>query len=388
MRILHFNQHFFPEYSGASVRLYNLISRLPFEFTVITQNQKIDKSIINSKEDYLNNIKIKRVPLYSPHSYSKLLDYVNIIRKKNILLKTVEKEKFDIVHGHNASIFGWAAYNLSQIKSKSLIMELHAPIEHDYDAFTKVYKTYLLKIPQALDKCESLLVLTNTMRKLTSEYYNIPISKIDVIPNGVDVNKFKPDPTKDLETIKNKLNLKSNVIMYAGYMDKINGIDAVLNNLDYLLKELKNTSFMFIGGGPYENRLIKYSKKYSQVIHLPMVNYKDMPIFYELADLFIIPRPSNTSTESVTPLKLFEAMSMEKPILGSSVGGISEVIKNNKNGYLFEKGNIEDFKNKLIDITNRDNYKVSKNARKTVINEYNWEISALKLQKIYESLIH
>lgn len=118
-----------------------------------------------------------------------------------------------------------------------------------------------------------------------------------------------------------------------------------------------------------------------------MVEYEKMPLYYQLCDLFILPRPSTISTELITPLKLLEAMSMERTVLGSNVGGISEVIKNGKNGYLFEKGNSNDFKNKLQEILNTDNNKISKKARDTIINDYTWEISSSLLKKVYKELI-
>ncbi len=55
-----------------------------------------------------------------------------------------------------------------------------------------------------------------------------------------------------------------------------------------------------------------------------------MPDYYFTSDIFIIPRPSTISSELVTPLKLLEAMSMESVVLGSNVGGISEVITSEK----------------------------------------------------------
>lgn len=106
-----------------------------------------------------------------------------------------------------------------------------------------------------------------------------------------------------------------------------------------------------------------------------------------MCDAFVIPRPSTISAETVTPLKLLEAMAMEKPVLGSNVGGISEVIKHCENGYLYEKGNMESFKKTLLDVLDGDNSQIGKNARKTVAENYTWEKSAKILQKVYEDLV-
>jgi glycosyltransferase involved in cell wall biosynthesis len=80
-------------------------------------------------------------------------------------------------------------------------------------------------------------------------------------------------------------------------------------------------------------------------------------------------------------------MAMEKPVLGSDVGGIAEVIKHEENGYLFEKGNMESFKKTLLEIPDMDNRQIGKNARKTIAENYTWDKSAKILQKVYEELV-
>ena len=118
-----------------------------------------------------------------------------------------------------------------------------------------------------------------------------------------------------------------------------------------------------------------------------MVHYDEMPVYYQMCDLFVIPRPSTISAEIVTPLKLLEVMAMEKPVLGSTVGGIAEVINHEENGYLFEKGNMESFKKTLLEVLDMDNSQIGTNARKTIVDNYTWDKSAKILQKVYEDLV-
>lgn len=129
-------------------------------------------------------------------------------------------------------------------------------------------------------------------------------------------------------------------------------------------------------------------KKYSQVKFLSMIHYSEMPIYYQMCDVFLIPRPSTISSETVTPLKLLEVMAMGKPVLGSNVGGITELIKHGENGYLFEKDNRESFVKTLLEVLDTNSTQVGKNARKTIVgNNYTWDKSAKILQKVYEDLV-
>jgi glycosyltransferase involved in cell wall biosynthesis len=90
----------------------------------------------------------------------------------------------------------------------------------------------------------------------------------------------------------------------------------------------------------------------------------------------------------ITPLKLLEALSMGNIVLGSDVGGIKEVIKNGANGYLYEKDNPKSFRDTLIKALESENTKISKNARQTVLKEYNWDNSARKLKDLYDHMNH
>jgi len=63
MKVLHLTKYFFPEYSGTTTRLYNLVTRLPFEIKVITSNRIGNGDIIDKYEDQFGSIKVVRAPL-------------------------------------------------------------------------------------------------------------------------------------------------------------------------------------------------------------------------------------------------------------------------------------------------------------------------------------
>jgi glycosyltransferase involved in cell wall biosynthesis len=394
MKILNLINTFFPEYTGTSVRTYNLLSKLDAGTTLITRDKTLNGDLIPIKEEKFGKILVKRVSLvqnnpphickYPPLRYKYSLRNIEV--NKNFLINKAKKEEFNVVHGHGFEIFGQSAFQLSKLSKKPLVMEMH--IARPQSTRDKFYDFYLLNISKFLDFSDSILVLTNAFKEYISNYYDLNVHKVRVVPNGVDSNFFNKTNNNDIiNRLKDNLGLNTNVIMYSGYMDDVNGINFVLDIIPSLIQEKDDISFLFIGHGPEQDKIISLSKKYSQIKYVKTVEYNKMPLYYQLCDLFILPRPSTLSTELITPLKLLEAMAMERTVLGSNVGGISEVIKNGKNGYLFEKGNSNDFKNKLQEILNTNNNKISKNARKTIINDYTWEKSSLILEKIYENLI-
>lgn len=119
--------------------------------------------------------------------------------------------------------------------------------------------------------------------------------------------------------------------------------------------------------------------------YLGLLDYKEMPVYHSACDVFVIPRPSRLPAENLMPARSLEAMAMEKTVLGSNLGGITEVVINDKNGIVFERGN-KKINCIIEDIENLD--RVRKQARKSAINKYNWQKWSERLQQnVYEDVI-
>lgn len=390
LKILHLTSHFFPEYTGTAIRIHNLLSNSHYEIMLIASDRTIAGDIIDVKAGYFNSIKVKRLSLQPNKVFNKIpLRFIHTLyQKPRMIFDAAKSEQFDIIHAHNF-LMGQTAKKLSRRLNKPYIIEMHVA-EKDYQSgLSRCIRSYYYEnsINKQLKSCNHIITLTESLKNWISIRYGIPEEKITVVPNGSDINKFAPKYKNNAEDLKEKLNLSDSVVMYAGFMDRINGMLDLANVIPNIIAEKPDTSFVFIGHGPEENSIIALSKRYPQVKFLPMVPYDEMPVYYQMCDAFVIPRPSTISAETVTPLKLLEAMAMEKPVLGSNVGGISEVIKHCENGYLYEKGNMESFKKTLLDVLDGDNSQIGKNARKTVAENYTWEKSAKILQKVYEDLV-
>jgi len=397
MKILHIVNSFLPEYLGTAIRLYNLLLNQPYNIQLYVPDKTLKGEKIQRTEEQLGvNINVKRVSLDYHKGFIDSIPYLSsmhsVNRKSKILVMHTQKEDFDIVHGH--SHIGLASKQLAQRSKKPLVYEVHVPLTNRYSVkFNPV--TFLASVHTKKNEMDimrfsdCIITLTQSLKDWIHNFYNISKEKITVVPNGADINKFasKEEYKKKADELKERFSLSDNIVMYAGYMDRINGMLDLADIIPSIISEKNDTSFVFIGHGPEEDKILALSKRYPQVKFLPMVHYDEMPIYYQMCDLFIIPRPSTISAETVTPLKLLEVMAMEKPVLGSNVGGITEIIKHGENGYLFEKGNTESFKKTLLEILDVNNSQIGKNARKTIAENYTWDKSAKILQKVYEELV-
>jgi len=398
MKLVHLTSYFFPEYSGTSTRLYNLLCRLPAEVLLLTSNRMMNGELITEGGEQLANIKIKRLPLVARNSPASIpvLRYLQTVysyqRRPTILMEATANEKWDITQVHNVIPLAKAARNLATTHHTPLVSEIHGIAEESLSGTAGLIGNIYLKseTKKLLRDADLTITLTQSLKKQICQRYQTHPEKIVVVPNGADIEHFsaKPEYRKRAADLKEELNLTDKVVMYAGALDSINGIGDLSEAIPDILRERSEVSFVFIGDGPEQKKLLLLAKSYPQNVRcLGQVPYGEMPIYYQMCDTFIIPRPSTISSETLTPLKLLEAMASEKTVLGSNVGGIAEVIRSGENGYLFKKGDQTSLKETLLEVLDTDNIEIGKNARKTITEKYTWDSSARILQGVYQDII-
>lgn len=396
MKILHLASQFFPDYLGASVRLYYLLKNLPFEVDIIVNNKTIDgKRILLGREKFSNLIvhrmTIEPLGVFKKYPFCYLF---HLIAKSNIKKLISQHQEINVIHAHNAQIItGVAAMEASRRFKIPFLCEIHGVItEYSSGAWKYIHKSYINhKSRQILNSSSQIITLTHSLKDWLQRYYKLNRERITVVPNGVDARIFSPRPEYKDEAQKIRMKLRinaNNVIMYAGYMDQINGISDLIKCFPEMIGIRKDICFLFIGQGPEAEKIRDLSQEYPKSIrYIPYISHEEMPIYYQLCDVFIVPRPSTISSETLTPLKLLEVMAMEKTVLASNVGGISEVIKHRYNGYLFKKGSMESFRQILLNILDENCVQIGKKARESIIKEYTWKKSTDILQKIYRKFL-
>jgi glycosyltransferase involved in cell wall biosynthesis len=115
------------------------------------------------------------------------------------------------------------------------------------------------------------------------------------------------------------------------------------------------------------------------------VDYRLFPTYMTLADICIIPQPSNSFIDTTMPNKMYEYMAMGKPVLASDAKPMKRVIQECASGEIFESGSEADFADKVVFMKNSKK-KYGRNARKAVATKYNWDESSKMLIRLYEIL--
>lgn len=229
---------------------------------------------------------------------------------------------------------------------------------YDYFSFAKIERKFFQALFYKLIKWPILLsanaiIVTSLSIKRELEKKNIN-NKIFLIPNGVDTNIFKPIPKKKGGLLN---------IAFIGRFEKQKNL---FNLICAVKDQKKGISLNFFGDGSLKNKIIKEAKKLKVDLSLQKpVDYYKLPKILGRMDIFAL-----VSEEEGNPKILLEAMACEKAVLASNVRGISEIIKDGKNGLLVntDQKSISGGITKLLDVTLRKN--LGREARKTVLKNF------------------
>ena len=274
----------------------------------------------------------------------KKLWYPNI--KGNFLIYTFAifiylllNKKFDLVYGrflHGCSV--------ATILKYQVIFESHRPMyekkNYEFRVFKKFIKSKYLK---------KFIVISNALKKMYLENGYLNDSIIQVEHDGAD--KIE-DFSNKIELLGNKDKLK---IGYVGHLYEGRGINIIIE----CAKKLKEMTFHIVGGLFQD---ISYWKNYTKELNIKNIYFygfvspKETIKYRNSFDIYLAPYAEKVSVKGIkdtskymSPIKIFEYMSQNKPIIASNLDVLKEVL-NSKNSILVQSNDTNGWINAIKDL--------------------------------------
>src|SRR2546426_189253 len=166
-----------------------------------------------------------------------------------------------------------------------------------------------------------------------------PSAKIaDVIPTGVDTDRFRPDISG--QGVRTKWGLNGNdVILHVGRVAPEKNLTTLIHAFPKVLESNPDTKLMIVGTGPYMEKyydLVRHLGLAGDVIFTGFVPDADLPKYYAAADAFAI--ASKFETQGLVVL---EALASGRPVAGANYRAIPEFVHEGVNGALFEPNDVK-----------------------------------------------
>jgi glycosyltransferase involved in cell wall biosynthesis len=300
-------------------------------------------------------------------------------------LKAVKSSKIVHAHGH-PYLTSLLSAKLAKNYSKPFVLTQHNTfIEYD-SIFDKIERLNDLAVgKETLKEADKIIAVSNATKNYVLSLGAKP-NKVTVLHNGVDLKRFKPMPEKRGE-MRRKLGIPqgSIVVLTVRRLVYKNGIDTLIESANLAVKKNSKIVFLAVGKGPDFNNVQVRIKQLGIESNFKLTGFvkdEDLPLYYNTADLFVLPSKSGEGL----PLVALEAMACGLPVVATNVGGIREIM-NNKYGKLVPPNNADLLANAIIEFAGMDFSSRKIELRAMVEQKFSWDANVERLIEIYEELI-
>lgn len=364
MKILFLSDNFYPEVNAPANRTYEHCRewvKNGAEVTVITCVPNFPRGVVFEgyknklyQSEYIDGIKVIRVWTYiaaNEGTFKRIMDYISF---SIMAFLTSLFFRTDIIIATSPQFFTPVAGAFSSIlKRTPWVMEVRDIWPESIVAVgairNKLVINFLEKVERWLyKKANKIIVVTESFKKDIIKK-GISGGKIEIIKNGVYLEKFFPVP-KNEELIK-ELNLqKKFVVAYFGTHGMAHKLDFIIRSATKVNNP--DVQFILIGDGAEKDSLLslKDALHVKNVTMLSSVPKEKIQKYISIIDVALVNLKKTDTFKNVIPSKIFENVAMEKPVLLGVEGESKEIIEQYNAGLCFEPENEEDFLRKLYQI--------------------------------------
>lgn len=295
--------------------------------------------------------KLNKLDYICPPKIISKIPIINIFTKLFLMLYFGKKNRSKIVIGYYLLPHGILSFITSKIlKIPCCICIIGDIYKHSTIPFIG---KLLIKI---LKKTDYITVTGNKSRNFLIAK-DIPKEKIHILPNTIDIERFKPI-----------INEKKYDIISLGRLSQEKRLDILLRIISKLNQSGLALRVGIVGEGEEKENLISLSKKLGLEKNVDFIGFrKDVEKYYQNTKIFIL-----TSEREGLPLTIVEAMSCGIPVISSNVGDIEDIIDDGKNSFLIKQfDDIDSYVDRIVKlITDEDLYNKFSSEALKIRNRY------------------
>ncbi len=292
--------------------------------------------------------------------------YLNLNQFKNIIIE----ERIDIIHAQTR-VMQVMGHFLSRMTYKPLITTCHGFFKPRF--FRRIFPCWGV----------GTIAVSKPVAEHLKNDFNLPENQVYVISNGIDGKRFN----EINETLKfqqrKKWNVQANIVIgIIARLSDVKGIDILLESMNKVIEVFPDALLMIVGEGPEYPRLVRMVDELNlknNVRFEKIVNQTAniLPIF----DVFVMP-----SRQEGLGLSVMEAQACALPVIASKVGGLVDLIEDEKTGYLVSSQDPNSLADRIIFVLKNQQQaqKVGVAARKHILEKFSLDQMVQATIKVYE----
>lgn len=296
-------------------------------------------------------------------------------------------------HGYEPALVGLALarqFDLPMIYEVRGFFESTWSSDLAWNERGEIYARRYATETRCMREADAVVTLSESMR---SEIVarGVPADNVFVVPNGVDIENFHPQPRS--EALVERLGLAGKFTF--GYVSNLDhyreGHEALIQAAAELRRRGVPAVALIVGDGSRREELEALAASEDagdSVIFTGRVPHDEVLDYYRLLDVFVVPRVPERAARLVTPLKPFEAMAAGLPIVVSDLEALLEIVGDGERGRAFEAGNATSLADVLQELQVDPDLRadLAKRGRDWVIAERQWSVNAKRYADIYAAI--
>jgi len=335
----------------------------------------------------MNGVKVYRASteLGHPKFLTWVLLFNHFLSKR--MADVTKSIDFDLIHVHDW-LAAFSGISFKHYIKKPMVLTVHstevgrAQGLHSPDSFSingiEWWATY---------EADRVIVCSQSMKKEICDHFNLSLDKVDVIPNAIDVAKYKIPVDREAVRQRYRVGYGEKLILCVGRLVPQKGIEYFIRAIPTITKRYPKSKFIIVGEGWSRDTLEAEAHASGHVGKIRFTGFASDKEVIELmtsADVLVVP-----SVYEPFGIVALEGMATGVPVVASQVGGLAEVIDHDRTG-LFVYPRSPESITWAIDriLSDPDHAKwLTENAKEKLHKAYSWEAVAMKTVEVYRKVV-
>ena len=277
---------------------------------------------------YFHRVEVSEYPLFRHPPYS-----LNLANK---LIELVEEKGVQIIHSHYAIPHAQAAWMAREVlrEERGLDVALACTLHGTDITLVGVQRSFYELTRFSIQRQDLLTSPSAWLARETEREFHVPAGSVEVIPNFVDLDRFKPgDPAAVAEMRKKLVAEGKFVISHVSNFRPVKRVDDIVRGFA-VLRSIHDAILVLVGDGPELSKALELAQELGVRDDIRVLGQMiDLEKVMQASDLFFLP-----SLAESFGLSALEAQACGCPVIGYRAGGLPEVVIDNESGVLCPEG--------------------------------------------------
>jgi glycosyltransferase involved in cell wall biosynthesis len=290
----------------------------------------------------------------------------------------------DVVHAHSPPpLSSYQAARWCERRGVPFVLTYHCDLEIPLPGGQAIVEIYRRTLGRAtVRRAAALVATTRTYAQTSRALWHR--TDVDVVPNAVDEQRFRPEGEGGLVRRRHRLGDRK-VALFVGRLTHHKGIEEFIRAAQATGPDVVH---VIVGDGPRRDALEAMARRVDpdRIVFAGRVDGRDLPLYYRCASVGVLPSTSRLEAFGIAAL---ECMASGRPVVVSDMPGVEEVIEHGATGLLAAPLNAEDLAAKIRVITEDPELGASmgKAARERVLERFTLGRIVDRLVEVYRRVV-